>query len=52
MNALDRRGGDEGERLRHYLEDLTGRRVAALMAGEIGGGNGLIPVTWAALSPL
>src|SRR5436190_2845162 len=40
--------GDEGERLRHYLEDLTGRRVAALMAGEIGGGNGLIPVTWAA----
>jgi DUF917 family protein len=40
--------GDEGDRLRHYLEDLTGRRVAALMAGEIGGGNGLIPVTWAA----
>lgn len=40
--------GDEGDRLRHYLEDLTGRRVVALMAGEIGGGNGLIPVTWAA----
>ncbi|HEU5386004.1 MAG TPA: DUF917 domain-containing protein [Streptosporangiaceae bacterium] len=40
--------GDEGERLRHYLEDLTGRRVAALMAAEIGGGNGLLPVTWAA----
>jgi DUF917 family protein len=40
--------GDEGARLRHHLEDLTGRRVAALMAGEIGGGNGLIPVTWAA----
>jgi len=40
--------GDEGERLRHYLEDLTGRRVAALMAGEIGGGNGLLPICWAA----
>ena len=40
--------GDEGDRLRHYLEDLTGRRVAALMASEIGGGNGLVPVTWAA----
>ena len=32
--------GDEGERLREHLEYLTGRRVAALMAGEIGGGNG------------
>jgi uncharacterized protein len=40
--------GDEGSRLRHYLEALSGQRVAALMAGEIGGGNGLIPVTWAA----
>jgi uncharacterized protein len=40
--------GDEGERLRHHLEELTGRRVAALMAGEVGGGNGLIPITWAA----
>ncbi len=40
--------GDEGDRLRHYLEDLTGRPVAALMAGEIGGGNGILPVTWAA----
>jgi DUF917 family protein/N-methylhydantoinase A/oxoprolinase/acetone carboxylase beta subunit len=40
--------GDEGPRLRHYLEALSGRRVAALMAGEIGGGNGLIPITWAA----
>src|SRR6266542_4511850 len=28
--------GDEGERLRDHLEYLTGRRVAALMAGEIG----------------
>src|SRR6266576_2456484 len=40
--------GDEGDRLREYLQYLTGRRVAALMAGEIGGGNGLLPITWAA----
>src|SRR5262249_4652467 len=40
--------GDEGERLRDHLEAVTGRRVAALMAGEIGGGNGLVPVAWAA----
>ncbi len=40
--------GNEGERLREHLEYLTGRPVAALMAGEIGGGNGVVPVTWAA----
>ncbi len=40
--------GDEGERLRDHLQYLTGRRVAALMAGEIGGGNGVLPVCWAA----
>ena len=40
--------GDEGERLRDLMQRHTGRTVAALMAGEIGGGNGLIPVTWAA----
>jgi DUF917 family protein len=40
--------GDEGERLRDQLEHLTGHRVAALMPGEIGGGNGVLPVTWAA----
>jgi uncharacterized protein len=40
--------GGEGEVLRDQLEVLTGRRVAALMAGEIGGGNGLAPVAWAA----
>ena len=40
--------GNEGERLREDLEFLTGRRVAALMAGEIGGGNGLLPISWAA----
>jgi uncharacterized protein len=40
--------GDEGARLREQLEYLTGRRVAALMSAEIGGGNGLLPITWAA----
>ena len=40
--------GDEGERLRAQLEFLTSRPVAALMATEIGGGNGVVPVTWAA----
>jgi DUF917 family protein len=40
--------GDEGERLRNLLERQTGQTVIALMAGEIGGGNGLAPVTWAA----
>jgi uncharacterized protein len=40
--------GDEGARLRDHLEFATGRKVAALMAAEIGGGNGLLPVAWAA----
>jgi uncharacterized protein len=40
--------GNEGARLREELEYLTGRRVAALMATEIGGGNGLQPISWAA----
>jgi hypothetical protein len=40
--------GDEGERLRDHLQYLTGGRVAALMATEIGGGNGVLPVSWAA----
>src|ERR1044071_9250526 len=40
--------GNEGARLREQLERLTGRRVAALMAGEIGGGNGVLPISWAA----
>jgi len=40
--------GDEGDRLRDHLQFLTGRPVAALMAGEIGGGNGMLPITWAA----
>jgi len=40
--------GDEGIRLREHLEFVTGRQVAALMAIEIGGGNALLPITWAA----
>src|SRR2546430_11104 len=40
--------GDEGGRLREHLEFMTGRRVAALMAAEIGGSNGLVPISWAA----
>src|ERR1700752_5006554 len=40
--------GDEGERLLEYLQFMTGRQVAALMAIEIGGGNALLPITWAA----
>jgi uncharacterized protein len=40
--------GDEGSRLCEHLELLTGRRVGALMAAEIGGSNGLLPVAWAA----
>jgi len=40
--------GDEGARLREHLQFMTGRRVAAVMAIEIGGGNGLLPITWAA----
>src|SRR5215471_10761073 len=40
--------GDEGERLREQLQFLTGRTVVALMASEIGGGNGVLPIAWAA----
>jgi uncharacterized protein len=40
--------GDEGGRLREHLENLAGRRVAALMSAEIGGSNGLLPISWAA----
>jgi uncharacterized protein len=39
--------GDEGAVLREHLERLTGRAVAALMPAEIGGSNGLLPLTWA-----
>jgi DUF917 family protein len=40
--------GDEGGRLREHLEFMTGSKVAALMPAEIGGSNGLVPVSWAA----
>lgn len=38
----------EGEWLREGLEQLTGKRVVALMPAEIGGSNGLQPIGWAA----
>jgi DUF917 family protein len=38
----------EGEWLRQALEEVTGGTVAAVMAAEIGGGNGVLPVAWAA----
>jgi DUF917 family protein len=40
--------GREGVRLRDEVERLRGQPVVALMAGEVGGSNGLIPVVWAA----
>lgn len=40
--------GDEGGRLLSEVELVCGRPVAALMSGEIGGSNGLLPTVWAA----
>ncbi len=40
--------GGEGGWLREHLEGLAGRPVAALMSAEIGGSNGLLPISWAA----
>lgn len=40
--------GGEGARLVEEVEAITGKRVAAVMPFEIGGSNGLIPLTWAA----
>lgn len=40
--------GGEGRRLRDRVEELLGRPVVALMAAEIGGSNGLVPIVWAA----
>ena len=40
--------GGEGRRLAEEVEALTGQPVAAIMPFEIGGSNGLIPLTWAA----
>jgi DUF917 family protein len=40
--------GDEGLMLRDTLESIRGQRVRGLMCFEVGGANGLLPVTWAA----
>lgn len=40
--------GSEGVWIRERIEQLTGRRVAAIMCTEIGGSNGCEPVAWAA----
>lgn len=40
--------GNEGERLLRAMEAYTRRRVDAVIADEIGGGNGLAPMTTAA----
>jgi len=40
--------GGEGARLVEEVEQLTGRPVVAVMPFEIGGANGMIPLTWAA----
>jgi hypothetical protein len=40
--------GAEGARIVRRVEAMTGRRVAALMASEIGGSNGLYPAAHAA----
>lgn len=44
--------GDEGERIIPAVERLWGRKVGALMAAEIGGSNGLMPVSWCARAKL
>ncbi len=40
--------GDEGTYLREEVERLRGVPVSALMCAEIGGSNGMVPLTWAA----
>lgn len=40
--------GEEGVRLAEEVQTLLGRPVAAIMPFEIGGSNGVIPLTWAA----
>jgi DUF917 family protein len=40
--------GDEGSVLRDTVEAIRGERVCALMCDEVGGANGLLPITWAA----
>jgi uncharacterized protein len=40
--------GEEGGYLREEVERHRGKPVAALMCAEIGGSNGMVPITWAA----
>jgi DUF917 family protein len=40
--------GEEGPRVRAHVEELLGTPVVAVMASEIGGSNGLLPVAYAA----
>ncbi len=44
--------GEEGQYLREEVERLWGKPVAALMCAEIGGSNGMAPLTWAARTGL
>ncbi len=44
--------GDEGDRLRDAIEKALGRSVAAVCCAELGGINGVLPVTWAVRSGL
>jgi DUF917 family protein len=40
--------GEEAPRVRAHVEELLGKPVVAVMASEIGGSNGLLPVAYAA----
>lgn len=40
--------GSEGMRLRDAVEHAFGQPVVAVVASEIGGGNALVPIAWAA----
>jgi DUF917 family protein len=44
--------GTEIDVLRAAVEEITGQPVVALMVSEIGGGNGMLPVAWAAKTGL
>lgn len=44
--------GSEIDALRSAVEEVTGQKVCAVMASEIGGGNGVLPVAWAARTGL
>jgi DUF917 family protein len=50
IEKIDR--GDEILRIRPYVEELWGKPVAALLAAEIGGTNGMAPAAWGAVAGL